>query len=167
MKFLAIPALLGLSLLATPSFAHMGMNHDGCPAGQTFTAGDLTISGGFSRATLPRAKVGGGYLTIVNAGATADRLVGGSSENARAVEIHEMKMEGDMMKMAKLPDGLEIPAGGTVELTPGGFHLMLLDIIQPLVAGECIEVTLQFEAAGAVPVQLNVGEINASAPEGH
>jgi hypothetical protein len=168
MKHLLAPALLGLSLLATPAFAHMGMQHGGCPAGQEFTAGDLTISGAFSRATLPQAKVGGGYLTIVNAGTTPDRLLGGSTENARAVEVHQMQMVGDMMKMSEVEGGLEIPAGGSVELTPGGYHLMFMNIIQPLIANECIDVTLNFEKAGAVAIQLPIGELNADTlPEGH
>lgn len=164
MKSLIYPAAIGLALLATPAFAHMGMRHEGCAANQVFTAGDLTVSGAFSRATLPNAKVGGGYLTIENKGNTPDRLVGGATENARAVEIHQMKMEGDMMKMSEVEGGLEIPAGGKVVLEPGAFHLMLLDIKQPLKAGECIDVTLEFEKAGPVAVELSIGEMAASAP---
>ena len=172
MKRFLVPALLGL-LAATPAFAHQGMLHDGCPAGQTFTAGDITVSGAFSRATLPQAKVGGGYLTIVNKGTAPDRLLGGSSENAKAVQVHQMKMEGDMMKMGAVEGGLEIPAGATIALAPGGdsYHLMFMDIGQPLKPGECLAVTLKFEKAGELPIQLNIGEPSADAPpegmEGH
>ncbi|WP_423065793.1 copper chaperone PCu(A)C [Devosia sp. CN2-171] len=169
MKSALHAAALGLAFLATPAFAHMGMKHDGCPTGQVFTAGDITISGAFSRATLPSAKIGGGYLVIENKGSSPDRLLGGSTENAKAVQVHQMKMEGDMMKMGEIAGGLEIPAGSTVTLAPGGdaYHLMFMDIIQPLKSGECMDVTLEFEKAGAIPVQLNIGEIAADAPPEH
>jgi copper(I)-binding protein len=164
MKRFLVPALLGL--LATPVFAHQGMMHEGCPAGQVFAVGDITVSGAFSRATLPQAKVAGGYLTIENKGTAPDRLLGGSSEGAKAVQVHQMKMEGDMMKMSEVEGGLEIPAGSTVTLAPGGdsYHLMLMDIAQPLRPNECLNVTLRFEKAGEIPVQLVIGAPNASSP---
>jgi copper(I)-binding protein len=166
MKSILSTAVIGLTLLATPAFAHMGMKHGGCPAGQVFTAGDITVTGAYSRATLPQAKIGGGYLTIENKGTSPDRLLGGSTENATAVQVHQMKMDGDMMKMAEVEGGLEIPAGGTVTLSPGGdsFHLMFMDIKQPLKAGECLDITLQFEKAGSIPVELTIGDVAADAP---
>lgn len=166
MKSILMTAVIGLTLLATPAFAHMGMKHGGCPADQVFAAGNITITGAYARATLPQAKIGGGYLTIVNKGPTADRLIGGSTENAAALQVHQMKMEGDMMKMSEVDGGLEIPAGGTVVLSPGGdsFHLMFMDIKQPLKAGECLDITLQFEKAGPVPVELTIGDVAADAP---
>ena len=163
MKTFLAPALLGLALLAAPAHAD-----DGCSADQVFTAGDLTISGAFSRATLPQAKVAGGYLTITNNGAAPDRLLGGASEGAKAVQVHQMQMVGDMMKMSQVEGGLEIPAGGSVTLDPGGYHLMLMDIAQPLKADECLALTLKFEKAGEVPVMLAIGASNAdAAPTGH
>ena len=170
MKSILVSALVGLSLCATPAFAHMGMQHGGCPVGQVFAVGDITVSGAFSRATLPQAKVAGGYLTIENKGTESDRLLGGSSEGAKVVQVHQMKMEGDMMKMGEVEGGLEIPAGSTVILAPGGdsYHLMFMDIGQPLKPGECLAVTLKFEKAGELPIQLNIGEPSADAPpEGH
>jgi copper(I)-binding protein len=83
------------------------------------TVGQLTISGAFARATLPNAPVAGGFLTIVNAGNEADRLIAASTPVAGESQLHEMKMEGDVMKMAQLPDGIEVPAGATVTLAPG------------------------------------------------
>lgn len=163
MKTFLAPALLGLALLATPALAN-----DGCAADQVFTAGDLSISGAFSRATLPQAKVAGGYLTITNTGTAPDRLLGGSSAAAKAVQVHQMQMVGDMMKMSQVEGGLEIPAGGSVTLDPGGYHLMLMDIAQPLKADECLALTLKFEKAGEVPVTLAIGAPNAdAAPTGH
>ncbi|MFV0490391.1 MAG: DUF1775 domain-containing protein [Pseudorhodobacter sp.] len=123
--------------------------------------GDLEITGAFSRATLPNAPVAGGFMTIANTGAGGDRLIGGTVSFAGRVEVHEMAMEGDVMKMRKLADGLPIPAGETVKLKPGGFHIMFMDLKEPLVEGETITVTLQFEKAGEVAVPLAIGAPNA------
>lgn len=158
-----VPALLGL-LSAPPALAHEGLAHDGCPVGQVFTAGDLTISGAYTRAMLPKAQVGGGYFVIENKGAAPDRLLGGSTEAAKSVQIHQMKMEGEMMKMGPVEGGLEIPAGGNVALTPGGYHLMMMGVGTPFKEGECLQLTLSFEQAGDVPVVLNVAGSAADAP---
>lgn len=169
MNRLLIPALLGLALVATPAFAHNGLIHEGCPTGQVFTAGDLTITGAYTRAMLPKAQVSGGYLTIENKGSSADRLLGGSTQAAKTVQVHQMKMEGDMMKMGEVEGGLEIPAGGTVALSPGGdaYHLMLMGVGTPFEEGQCLQLTLKFEKAGEVPVVLNIGGAAAdAAPEG-
>lgn len=160
----AIAVVLGLS----SALAHEGMMHDGCPAGQTFAAGDITVSGGFTRATLPNAPVGAGYLTIVNAGTEADRLVSATTEVTPTVEIHTMSVVDGVMKMEQLPEGIDIPAGGTVSLAPGGLHIMLIGPNQPFVEGECVALVLNFETAGALPVELNVGPVGArEAPSGH
>lgn len=125
-------------------------------------AGDLTLSDAFSRATLPGAKVAGGYLKIVNSSGEPDRLIGGTTPAAERVEVHEMKMDGNVMQMRQLKDGLEIPADGTAELAPGGFHLMLMNIAKPLKEGEVIPVTLEFARTGKVEVQFMVGAANAA-----
>lgn len=163
-------AVVGFAMQALPSqvLAHEGLVHEGCPAGQTFTAGELEITGAFTRATLPAAKVAGGYLEVENKGATPDRLLGGTSEAVESVQVHQMAMEGDVMKMGRVEGGLEIPAGEAVTLAPGGLHLMLIGLRNPFSEGECVEVRLQFEEAGEVPVLLNVGGMAAdAAPEGH
>ncbi|HEV7277961.1 MAG TPA: copper chaperone PCu(A)C [Devosiaceae bacterium] len=148
--------------------AHEGLDHDGCAAGQVFAAGDLEITGAFSRATLPAAKVAGGYLTIENRGTGPDRLLGGSTEAAERLEVHQMEMDGDTMKMSRVEGGLELPPGETVTLAPGGLHLMLIGLASPFTEGECLEVTLQFAQAGEVPVVLNIGGIAAdAAPDEH
>ena len=125
------------------------------------TIGDIVISGAFTRATLPNAPVGGGFLTLVNKGGTGDRLIAASSPVAGVMQLHEMKMEGDVMKMAELPNGIEIPAGETVTLAPGGLHLMFMELKEPLVEGTQVPVTLTFEKAGTVEVLLDVGGIGA------
>jgi copper(I)-binding protein len=168
----AIPAVFGviasLAAAALPAFAHEGMVHEGCPTGQSFTAGDITVSGAFTRATLPDAPVGAGYLTISNAGSEADRLISATSLVTPTVELHTMSTENGVMKMERLPDGIEVPAGETVSLAPGGLHIMFIGPNQPFNEGECVEVVLDFEKAGELPVQLNVGPVGASeAPMAH
>ena len=118
--------------------------------------GDLTLSKPYSRASLPKAPVAGGFVTITNAGGD-DRLV---SISADAIsdhgEIHDMEMVGDVMKMRELPEGLPIPAGATVELAPGGLHMMFMELKQPLLAGDQIKVKLTFEKAGEVELPMTV-----------
>lgn len=102
--------------------------------------------------------VSAGYLSIANGGA-ADRLVSVSSPRAGRVEVHEMRMDGDVMIMRQVEGGLAIPASETVTLAPGGLHLMFMGVTQPFAAGEEIPVTLTFENAGvrelALPVRAN------------
>ncbi len=119
--------------------------------------GDLEISGGSVKAMLPGAKVGGGFLTIKNGGAGEDRLVAVESAAAARVEIHEMKMENDVMRMRKLDDGVALPAGETVELKAGGLHLMFMDVKTPFKEGDAVPVTLTFEKAGKVDATFPVG----------
>src|SRR5207253_6604775 len=95
-------------------------------------AGDLLITQAWSRATPSGAKVAGGYLTVENKGATADRLVSGSGDIAGRVEIHEMAMDGGVMTMRPLDKGLVIDPGKMVKFAPGGNHLMLMDLKTPL-----------------------------------
>ena len=147
-------AALAAALIVTPTLAH-----------DTFTVGAIEISGGFTRATLPNAQVGGGYLTITNTGSEDDALVAASSPVAGDVQLHEMKMEGDVMKMSERGHGIPVPAGETVTLAPGGLHLMFMALNQPLVENEAVPVTLTFEKAGAVDIVLLVASPGAKAPE--
>lgn len=124
--------------------------------------GDLAISGAFVRATLPNAPVGGGYLTITNTGEEAERLVDAQSAFSPDVQIHEMAVVDDVMRMRQLPEGIEIGAGETVTLAPGGLHLMFMDLAEPFVEGETVPVTLNFEKAGDVEVELSVEAFGAS-----
>ena len=113
----------------------------------------LTIEQPWSRATPAGAKVGGGYLRVTNAGKEADRLVGGTFPLAGKVELHEMSMADNVMRMKQVPDGLEIKPGETVELKPGGYHLMFMDLRDGLKDGQSIKGTLVFEKAGSVEVE--------------
>jgi copper(I)-binding protein len=125
-------------------------------AAHDYTLGDLKIGHPWSRATPPVAKVGAGYLSILNQGGAADRLVAASSPAAGRVEIHEMRMDSGVMRMRELAQGLALPAGERVELKPGGYHLMLMDLKAPLREGADVPVTLVFERGGRIDVQLKV-----------
>jgi len=130
------------------------------------STGSISIEKPFSRATPAGSKVGAGYMEITNKGAVADRLVSVSSPAAGKVEIHEMSMQGTVMKMRELAGGLPIAAGKTVSLAPGGYHLMLMDLKASLKQGDKIPVTLNFEKAGKVEVTLDVQAIGAQQPGG-
>jgi hypothetical protein len=127
-------------------------------------AGDLVISQAWSRATPGGAKVGGGYLTIENKGASPDRLIGGSADAAGRVEVHEMAMNNGVMTMRPLDKGLTIEPGKTVKLAPGGYHLMIFDLKSQLKQGDKLPVTLEFEKAGKVTVSLDVEGVGAQGP---
>lgn len=129
------------------------------PAAAQQRLGDIVITEARSRATPPSANVAGGYLTIENTGTSDDRLVGIETDLSERAELHEMKMEDGVMKMRALGDGIAIPAGGTVELKPGGLHLMFMGIRHPLKEGDEVPVKLTFETAGSIEVMLKVGSI--------
>lgn len=130
-----------------------GHGHGGHGDG-TVTLGDLSIGTLFSRATVGRS--GAAYLVIENGGYTADRLVAASSAVAQKVELHEMTVEDDIMRMAEVDGGIEVPAHGSVTLAPGGLHVMLMGLGGPLEEGGSFELTLSFEHAGEVTVTVPV-----------
>jgi periplasmic copper chaperone A len=151
----ALGAMLAACLLAAPS-----------ARAEDVKAGDLVISQAWSRATPGGAKIGGGYLTIENKGTAPDRLIGGSSDAAGKVEVHEMAMNNGVMTMRPLDKGLTIEPGKTVKLSPGGLHLMLMDLKAPLKQGDKLPITLEFEKAGKVQVSLDVQAVGAQGPAG-
>src|SRR5246127_304513 len=152
-KRVALGAMLAVYLLCAPS----GRAED-------VKAGDLVISQAWARATPGGAKIGGGYLTIENKGSAPDKLVGVSADVAGKVEVHEMAMNDGVMKMRPLESGLAIDPGKTVKLAPGGYHLMMMDLKNPLKQGDKVPVTLQFEKAGKVSVSPDVQAVGAQAP---
>ncbi|WP_428669062.1 copper chaperone PCu(A)C [Reyranella sp.] len=134
-------------------------------AAHDYTLGNLRIDRLWARATPPTAPAGGGFLTVTNTGTTPDRLVSASSPASSQVQIHEMKMDGNIMRMRELDNGLEIPPGATVALVPGGFHLMMMGLKSPLKEGTRVPVTLVFEKAGKLDVELAVTAIGGSPDE--
>jgi periplasmic copper chaperone A len=131
-------------------------------------AGGLQITGAWARATPKGAQVGGGYFKVTNNGSAPDRLLGGSSPIAGKFELHEMSMSGGVARMRELTKGLEIKPGETIELKPGGNHVMFVGLKQPLERGKPFKATLQFEKAGKVEVEFKVEPIGAPGPaHGH
>lgn len=118
-------------------------------------AADISFDHPWSRATPTNAPVGAGYVTIRNSGTAPDRLVSAAAEVAGKVEIHEMAMADGVMKMRQV-QGIDIPAGKSAELKPGGYHIMFMGLKQPLKAGDTIKGSLTFEKAGTIPVEFKV-----------
>ena len=125
--------------------------------------GDIEVRHPWSRATPPGAKVGVGYLEIRNKGSQPDRLLSATTPVAKRVEMHVTEHAGEVAKMRQLRV-LEIPGRERLELRPGGAHLMLVDLVQPLKKGERFSVTLRFERAGEVEVQFEVQELGSRKP---
>ena len=136
--------LIALALIALPAWAQVSAERP------------------WTRATPPGATVGAGFVTLRNTGA-ADRVVGATSPVAGRVEMHVTIREGEVMRMRQVRS-LEVPAGGSYELKPGGAHLMLVDLKRPLRKGERIPLTLKLERAGELKVQLPVEEMGARQP---
>lgn len=133
-------------------------------AEQSYKLGALTITAPWTRVTPRGAKVAGGYVRITNNGAEPDRLVGGSFDLSARVEVHEMSVEGGVMRMRELAKGLEIAPGASVELKPGGFHLMFMDMKGALEAGKPVKGRITFEKAGSIDVEFRVAPLGATAP---
>lgn len=154
-----VAALAAFAILVThvPASAH------------DYTVGALKLVHPWARATPKGAAVGGGYLKITNTGSAPDRLIGGSSDVAARLEIHEMKMEGGVMTMRRLADGLTIGPGETVELKPGGYHIMLMGLNKQLIEGERFKGALVFEKAGKIEIEYAVDKLAAqsSGSAGH
>jgi copper(I)-binding protein len=108
-------------------------------------AQNVTVADGWVRATVQGQKATGAFMKLT--AKDAAKLVSVSSPAAGVAEVHEMKMDKDVMKMAALPNGLDLPAGQTVELKPGSYHVMLMDLKAPLAADSTVPVTLTFQDA--------------------
>ena len=125
----------------------------GSASAHEYKAGSIEIKHPWARATPKGSEVAGGYMKLINTGTEPDRLVGGTNENAQKFEIHEMSMDGGVMKMRPLPNGIEIKPGQTVEFKPGSYHLMFVGLKAPFEKGKRVKGTLQFEKAGKVDVE--------------
>ena len=150
------------SKLLVTMCAAMGITLGSAAIAQNASVGSIKIENGYTRATAPGQHVAGGFLKIENKGA-ADQLISASSPAAGEVQLHEMAMDGNVMRMRQVKD-IALPANGAVELKPGGLHLMFMNIKAPLTVGETVPVKLKFAKAGEVEVKLPV---NATAPMKH
>ncbi|MDD9877832.1 MAG: copper chaperone PCu(A)C [Magnetovibrio sp.] len=130
------------------------------------SAGNLELTRAWARATPPRARNGAGYLTITNHGDDADRLIGASAPVAQRAELHTHLMEGGVMKMREIAGGIEIPAGATVALEPGGRHVMMMGLHKALKDGAMFPLTLVFAKGGQLTIPVHVKK-TAPAKHGH
>ena len=137
-----------LVALAAAGAALAALAHD-------YAAGSVKIAHPWARATVAGQRAGGAFLKLQNTGSTPDRLIGGSTPAAERVELHTMSLEGTVMRMREV-DAIDIPPGQTVELKPGQLHLMLQGLKAPLAVDTKVPLTLKFEKAGEVQVELKV-----------
>ncbi|WP_043307347.1 copper chaperone PCu(A)C [Pseudomonas sp. ML96] len=147
---LKLASLALLTLLSNSAFAH------------EYSVGDLHIDHPWSRALPPTSPNGAAYFVVHNKGSAGDRLLGASTPRAAKAELHTHVHMGEMMKMQKV-DSVGVPAGGEARFEPSGNHVMLFGLTQPLMAGERFPLTLEFEKAGKVEVEV---AIEAEAPQG-
>jgi hypothetical protein len=121
-----------------------------------FTVGELMVEHPWARPSLGASPNGAAYLIVKNNGKEADRLLSVSGDVAGRVELHATLMDGDVMRMRPVKDGVEIPPGQSVEIVPGGLHIMLMGLAAPLKEGDSFPLSLQFERAGSVDVSVHV-----------
>jgi copper(I)-binding protein len=127
---------------------------------------NVAVSRGWARETAPGQANGGGFMVIANKGKHEDRLVSGKSPAAKEIQLHTMSMDGGVMRMRQLENGIAVPAGGSVALKPGSLHLMFIGLRQPLKRGAVVPVTLHFARAGDITVRLAVQPVGAMGPGG-
>lgn len=118
-------------------------------------AAEVMVHNAWARPTVEGQQGGGGFMTLMNHGKSDDKLISATSPLAARVELHTMSMEGEVMRMRQVPS-IELKAGQSLELKPGGMHVMFMDLKQPLVTGTKAPVTLQFEKAGKVTVEFMI-----------
>lgn len=137
-------AVVGLSALAASA--------------QDYRAGTLTIDQPWARASIGDTKNTAAYMKLTNRGDAPDKLTAAKTDVAGHTMLHESRMEGGVMKMVHLPNGIEVPAHGSAELKPLGMHVMIMGLKQPLKAGDTFPMTLVFEKQGEVPITVKVGQ---------
>ena len=128
------------------------------------TVGSLIVENPWARATPRGAKVGAGYLSIFNIGKVDDRLISATTDISKRVEIHSVSITNGIMKMRKLADGIEIKSKNLVDFKPGGYHLMFIDLNEPLKKEQSFNVTLKFEKTGEIDVLFLTTGIGGKSP---
>lgn len=134
----------------------------GSVAAHDYAAGNIVVDHPWARATVGTSRPGGAYLTVINKGKTADRLIRAESSIAARIELHRSVMQDGMMRMLSSP-AIDVPAGGEVTFAPGGYHLMLMGLKTPLSAGARVPLTLVFEKAGRIDVKITIIPLGANA----
>ncbi len=141
-------ALLAAALVSNPA------------AAADYTLGDLAIHKPWARASIGQAQAGAAYVTVMNKGSLPDRLIAVEGEVANRVELHTHMLEDGVMKMRPVK-AIEVAPGEPAVLKPGGLHIMLLGLKAPLVKGQSFPLTLVFEKAGRVEIEVPIGEATA------
>jgi copper(I)-binding protein len=149
--------LAACMLIGAVSYSEIGNAND-------YRIGSLRIDRPWATATPQGAKVGVGYMKIINDGPQPDRLIAITSPVSRKTAIHTSVKEGDVVKMRLLDKGLEIKPGEAVELNPEGMHVMFEGLAEPLVAGARAKATLTFEKAGSIDVEYAIEPLGTKAP---
>ena len=149
---LAAACAVALGLLSAPLSA------------QDYTIGKLKVSQAWTRVTPPASKVAGGFMTITNTGTEPDTLVGGTAAISQRIEVHEMAMDGGVMKMRELKPGLVIKPGETITLKPGSFHVMFMELKEPLSQAKPFKGTLIFEKSGTIEIEYKVEPFGTRVP---
>ena len=152
-------------LLAIYAFTGITLGLSFSTQAQEAKVGSIKVENAYTRATVPGQMAAGGFMKIENKG-TADQLVSASSPVAGEVQLHEMAMDGNVMRMRQVKY-IALQAGGAVELKPGGLHLMFMNIKAPLTAGETVPVKLKFAKAGEVEVKMPVNAMGNSGATKH
>ncbi len=158
MKHLAL-SFAALVPLAAPTFAHDHKTHHAVAHG-------IAVTQSWARETAPGQVNGGGFLTIKNNADQPDRLVSATSPASASVQLHTMTMDGGIMRMRELPDGIPVPAKSVVELKPGGLHIMFIGLKGSFKPGQTVRLALRFEKAGTVNVSLPVRPVGAQSGGG-
>ena len=133
---------------------------------QSVLAGDIQITQPWARASAGMAKAGAAYLAVQNTGTADDRLVAARADVSDKVELHTHIKEGDLMKMRQVM-AIDVPAGKTVALQPGGLHVMFMGLKAPLKTGAHFPLTLVFEKAGEITVDVEVQGVSSKMPMQH
>lgn len=154
LKHAAVGALFAIAAFSTPAFAH------------EVKIGSLELTDMWARATPPKAPTGAGYLIITNKGSEPDTLTAVSTPAAETSELHIMQVKDGIMTMHPVEGGIKIPAGGTITLAPGGYHLMFIKLKDSLKEGDKLPVTLTFEKAGKVETFLHIMPVGSKGPAG-
>lgn len=166
MRFTALTAaLFALTIgAAAPSYAEQPVTASSSAAEQLLSS--IQVTQAWSRELPPTAPVGAAFLQIENHSENADRLISANSSIAEVTELHAHIHEGDVMRMVKV-DNIDVPAHGNLTLEPGGYHIMLIDLKKPLVAGEQLPLTLQFEQAGQMDITVDILSSDAGTAAEH
>ena len=138
----------------------------GAAAQTSFKVGPIEVTNAWARASAGRAGAGAAYFEVRNHGGKSDRLVSAKTDVSRMASLHAHVMKDNILRMVRV-DALDVPAGGRATLKPGGHHVMLMGLAQPLMRGHSFPLSLTFEKAGTVTVEVVIMGPGARGPQGH